>query len=313
MTQVVHYIVVEIAPNQSSSPKSLVVGSEYIYRGVAVDSPYFDQLSTSFRDIRRGIQQPQVWGLGALRGVTNAYRKTVLGPWWITISTCFFVLSLSYLRLALGGSDQGLRSAIAFVATGFIAFNFVSSAVTSAAGVFSSSQGVSATSALPTSTSMFQTITANTISFAHESLVIVLLIASFGVRSSWRWLEVVAAVCLVTLFHLGLLLWLGPLACRFRDLGPIIGAIQRIAIFLSPVFWSLDQVQTSGHFGLAKWNPYTYFISAFRDPLLGMTHEPYLSIDPLVGSLVIALANLFVGIIVYGYSFPRLTYWATAV
>ncbi len=288
-----------------------MVGSKYIYRGVAVDSPYSHQLSASLRDLRRGVQQPQVWALGALRSVTNAYKKTVLGPWWITVGMCFFVLGLSYLRIALGGAEQTLGGAIAFVAAGFIAFSLVSSAVTSAAGAFSSPQGVFASSALPLSTSIFQTITANLISFAHEALVVVLLMVAFGVRSSWRWLEVVPAILLIVLFHLGLLLWLGPLVCRFRDVGPIIGMFQRMAIFLSPIFWSVDQLQTSGRLELAKWNPYTYFISAFRDPLLGLTYELSVLSDPLVTSLVIVIANLVVGILVFGYSYPRLTYWAT--
>lgn len=297
----------------TASPKSLVVDSEYVYRGVSLDSPFIAQLSASLRDLYRGVQKPQVWALGALRSVTNAYKKTILGPWWITISMCFFVFGLSYLRISLGGSDRSFSDAVAFVGTGFIAFSFISGAVTSAAGSFSSPQGVHATSALPLSTSIFRTVTANVLDFAHEVLVIVLLIAAFGIRPSWRWLEVVPAIFLVMLFHFGLLLWLGPLVCRFRDVGPIVSMIQRMAIFLSPIFWSVDQVQASGRLELAKWNPYTYFISAFRDPLLGITHELGVIPNPLVISFIIALANLVVGLLIFGYSFPRLTYWATAV
>jgi ABC-type polysaccharide/polyol phosphate export permease len=225
---------------------------------------------------------------------------------------CFFVFGLSYLRIALSVSGRSFSDAVAFVGTGFIAFSFISGAVTSAARSFSSPQGVHATSALPLSTSIFRTVTANVLDFAHEALVVVLLIAAFGVRPSWRWLEVVPAIFLVMLFHFGLLLWLGPLVCRFRDVGPIIGMIQRIAIFLSPIFWSVDQVQTSGRLELAKWNPYTYFISAFRDPILGITHEISALPNPLAISLIIALANFVVGLLVFGYSYPRLTYWATA-
>lgn len=114
------------------------------------------------------------------------------------------------------------------------------------------------------------------------------------------------------LFHFGLLLWLGPLVCRYRDVGPIITMFQRIAIFLSPIFWSLDQVRASGRLNLAKWNPYTYFISAFRDPLLGITHELSHLPSPLLISALIALLNLIFGLVVFGYSYPRLTYWATS-
>jgi ABC-2 type transport system permease protein len=303
----------ESTASGTADPKSLVVDSEYVYRGVAVDSPYIDQLSASLRDLRKGAQQPQVWALGALRSVANSYKKTILGPWWITISMCFFIFGLSYLRTSLGGSDRFFSDAVAFVGAGFIGFSFISGAVTSAAGSFSSPQGVHATSALPLSTSIFRTVTANMLDFAHEAIVILLIIAVFGIRPSWRWLEVAPGIFLVMLFHFGLLLWLGPLVCRFRDVGPIVSMIQRIAIFLSPIFWSVDQVQASGRIEIAKWNPYTYFISAFRDPLLGLTYGVSVIPNPLVISLIISLANLVVGLLVFGYSFPRLTYWATAV
>lgn len=255
---------------------------------------------------------PQVWALGALRIVTNAYKKTILGPWWITISMCFFVFGLSYLRIALGGSGKSFSDAVAFVGTGFIAFSFVNGAISTAAGSFSSSQGVHATSALPISTSIFRTVTANTLDFAHEALVVVLLIAAFGVRPGWLWLEVIPAIATVMLFHFGLLLWLGPLVCRFRDVGPIVAMVQRIAIFLSPIFWSIEQVQASERLNLAKWNPYTYFISAFRDPLLGITHELSHLPSPLLISALLSLLNLLIGLVVFGYSYPRLTYWATS-
>lgn len=303
---------VESAASQASTHKSRVVGSEYFYQGVAVHAPYLDQLSASFRDLHRAIQQPQVWALGAIRSVTTAYRKTVLGPWWITISMCFFIFGLSYLRISLGGSSKSFASAIPFVGTGFIAFSFVSGAVSSAAGSFSPQQGIHASSALPLSTSVFRIITANAIDFAHDALVVLLLIAAFGIRPSWRFLELIPAISLVMLFHLGLILWLGPLVCRFRDVRPMINMIQRIAIFLSPIFWSIDQVKASGRLELAKWNPYTYFISAFRDPLLGLTHEVSALPNPLVISLIIALANLAAGLLVFGYSYPRIAYWATA-
>jgi ABC-2 type transport system permease protein len=219
---------------------------------------------------------------------------------------CYFVFGLSYLRIALSGSGRSWAEAVAFVGTGFLSFGFVSGAVLSSSGIFT--LGLSASSTVPLSVSIFRCILSNFIDFAHESLVIVMLIAVFGIRPTWSWLQLVPAICAVLIFHIGLIMWLGPLVCRFRDVGPIISMVQRIAIFLTPIFWSVDEVNTEKA-SLIKWNPYTYFVTAFRSPILNTPHKSIA--NPLMVSFAIAFFSLILGLIVFGYSRARLNYWAT--
>jgi ABC-2 type transport system permease protein len=280
-----------------------------MYRGVSASASYSTQLVAAVDDLWRGFQLPQVWALGAFRAVGNSYKKTVLGPWWITFSSCFFVFGLSYLRVALGGSGRSWGEAVSFVGTGFLAFTFLSGAVSNSQSIFSSSQGINASSTVPISTTIFRSIAVNLLDFVHEAFVLVFLVVVFGIRPSLRWIELIPAIFAVVLFHLGLILWLGPLVCRFRDIGPIISMIQRIAIFLSPVFYSLDQVKTTGRVQLAHYNPYSYFITAFRNPILNQNTQ--LNMNPLLTALFIGFANVFVGLLVFAYSRPRLSFWAT--
>lgn len=280
----------------------------HVYRGASVSAPYSTHFVAAIEDLWHGFRLPQVWALGALRGVTNSYKKTILGPWWITISMCFFVFGMSYLRIALSGSARSWNDAISFVGTGFLAYGFVSGAVISSSGIFSGSQGLSASSALPLSVSIFRVVMSNLLDFAHEAVVIVVLILAFGIRPDWSWLQIGPAICAVLIFHIGSILWIGPLVCRFRDVGPIIGMVQRISIFLTPIFWSVDDVNIE-RAGLIKWNPYTYFVTAFREPILNTTHESIA--NPLMVSFAIAIFSLFLGLIVFGYSRARLNYWAT--
>jgi ABC-type polysaccharide/polyol phosphate export permease len=279
------------------------------YHGVSVSAPYGSHLVAAIDDLWRGFRLPQVWALGAFRAVGNSYKKTVLGPWWITFSSCFFVFGLSYLRVALNGSGKSWGEAVTFVGTGFLAFTFISGAVSDSQNIFSSNQGVNASSAVPISTAIFRSIMVNLLAFVHEAFVLVFLVVVFGIRPSLRWIELIPAIFAVVLFHFGLILWLGPLVCRFRDIGPIISMIQRIAIFLSPVFYSLDQIKTTGRVQLARSNPYSYFITAFRNPILNLHTQS--DRNPLLIALLIGLTNAFVGLLVFAYSRPRLSFWAT--
>jgi ABC-2 type transport system permease protein/lipopolysaccharide transport system permease protein len=280
----------------------------HVYHGASVGAPYRTHFIAAIEDLWHGFRLPQVWGLGALRAVTNSYKKTILGPWWIPISMCFFVFGLSYLRIALSGSGRSWGDSVTFVSTGFVAFGFVSGAVLSSGAIFSGSNGVSASSAMPLSVSIFRSISTNLLDFAHDAIVIVILILGFGIRPNWSWFQLVPAICAILIFHFGLILWLGPLVCRFRDVGPIISMFQRIAIFLSPIFWSVDEVNVEKA-SLIKWNPYTYFITAFRSAILNTPHKTIA--NPLMVSFAIAFFNLFLGLVVFSYSRARLNYWAT--
>lgn len=279
------------------------------YIGVPLDAPYSAQFLATVRDLQNGLKYPHVWALGAIRQITNAYKKTILGPWWITISMCWFVFGLSYLRIALRGSGKSWGEAVSFVGTGFIAFSFLSGAITSSIAIFSGQHGPNSSSTLPVSISIFRVALANVLDFLHEALVIVVLIAAFGIRPSWIWFQIMPAIISVIIFHIGLIMWLGSLVCRYRDVGPIVNMIQRIAIFLSPIFWSVDQIEKSDHFNLIQWNPYTYFLSAFRDPMLNISHNSIS--NPLVVSFIIAFSNLGLGILVFSYSRSRLNFWAS--
>jgi ABC-type polysaccharide/polyol phosphate export permease len=222
---------------------------------------------------------------------------------------CWFIFGLSYLRIALKGSDRSWGEAVSFVGTGYIAFAFLSGAITSSAAIFSGQQGPNSSSTLPISISIFRVTLANVLDFFHEALVIVVLIAAFGIRPSWNWIQVLPAIVSIIVFHIGLIMWLGPLVCRFRDVGPIVSMVQRIAIFLSPIFWSVDQIEQTDQFNLIKWNPYTYFLSAFRDPMLNISHATIA--NPLMVSFIIAFTSLSLGLLVFSYSRSRLNFWAT--
>jgi ABC-type polysaccharide/polyol phosphate export permease len=78
-----------------------------------------------------------------------------------------------------------------------------------------------------------------------------------------------------------------------------------VAIFFCPVFYQLNSLSTGIRNVLLVWNPFTYLIMAFRTPLLG---EPLLS-SYYVGSAIVTLINVAVGLAVFTRARSRLPYW----
>ena len=272
-----------------------------------VDAPWRDQWRAALKDFHGTWSDRRIWILSAIVTVGNKYRRTVLGPWWLTLSTLMFVFGLAILRIGLNGGD--LRSAIPYVGLGFIIFQLISGGITSGASVFSGSGGQLSTSRLPYSAFVLRTDATVFIDFLHDVLVILVLALVFAIPLTLLWSEAVLAVVLILISGVGVGLWLGPLVCRFRDLGPFVSALMRLMFFLTPIFWSVDQLDATGRAWLAWFNPLTYQLLAFRDPILGTTHLNA-PIDPLMMSALIAAFNVILGVFVFAFTRTRIPYWA---
>jgi ABC-type polysaccharide/polyol phosphate export permease len=273
---------------------------------VPVEAPAREQWQATAADLRGTWVDRRIWILNAIVSVGNRYRRTILGPWWLTVQTLFFVFGLALLRIGLNGGD--LREAIPYVGLGYIGFQLISSGVTSGSNTFVSAGNQMATSGTPYSTYVARTNATVVIDFLHDVVVILLIALIFAIPFTLMWGWSVVAVVLIVASSVGVGLWLGPLVARFRDLGPLVSAVMRIAFFLTPIFWSVDQVEETGRGWLAWFNPFTYQLLAFRDPILGTTH-PGAPIDPMVMTLILAVVNLTIGVIVFWRTRPRIPYW----
>jgi len=275
---------------------------------VPVEASASDQWSAAWADFGATWRQRNIWGLAAVIAVGNKYRRTVLGPWWITLTTLMFVFGLSILRIGLSGG--GLREAVPYVGIGFIVFFLISGGVTSATNVYVGAGSALSTSRQPYSTYVARSVASQVIDFAHEAIVIGVLVLLFAIPFSLMWGWSVPGVALIVVFSVGVGLWLGPLVARFRDLGPFVSALMRLAFFLTPIFWSIDEVEANGVRWLAWLNPFTYQLLAVRDPILGMSH-PTAPIDPTVMSAILAVGSLALGVIVFARTRARIPYWVS--
>ncbi len=273
---------------------------------VPVDAPLMEQVRASAEDIGRTWAERRMWALWAIRSVGNRYKRTVLGPWWLTLTTLLFVFGLALLRVGLGGGD--LREAIPYVGLGYIIFGLISGGVLAGVGVYTSAGTELSTARNPYSMYVARSNLVQVIDFLHDAVVILVLVLVFAIPFSLAWGWSVVATVLIVASSVGVGLWLGPVASRFRDIGPLVQAIMRLMFFLTPIFWSVDQIQSTGRANWAWYNPFTYPVLAFRDPILGTDH----GWAPLVVTAGLAVLNLVVGVIVFTRFRARIPYWVAS-
>jgi len=88
---------------------------------------------------------------------------------------------------------------------------------------------------------------------------------------TWNWLLVVPAIALLTMFNLGLALFLSRLVAQVRDINQVLPFVIRIWMYISGVFFSVTMVSDRLPHSL-NWvleaNPMATYISLVRDCLM---------------------------------------------
>ncbi len=222
-------------------------------------------------DLISGLKLWELWGALGWHDIRQRYRRSIVGPFWLTLSMGLMVGGLTFLYGGLFG--QNLGDYLPYVATGMIVFTLISTIVTESADVFISSSSLILQLRAPLSIYVYKMIWRNLIIFAHNMSIYVIVLVLAQVPLSWNMLLVLPGLFLLVLNGVWIGLILGALSARFRDVPPIVGSIMQVAFVLTPVFWI--PTASSNRELFAHLNPLYYLLDVIRMPLLSQTPPWY--------------------------------------
>lgn len=259
------------------------------------------RVADALRDLAEGLAHWELWSTLGWQDIRQRYRRSIVGPFWLTLSMGLVVGGMSYLYAGLFG--QKLDEYLPYVALGMIVFGLISSLATDGSVAFIASGSIIVQMKAPLSIYLYQIVWRNVLIFAHN-IVIYILILIF-VKSNLGWNSFLSIIGLALVisngFWVGLIV--GGLGARFRDVPPIISSIMQMAFFLTPVFWTPGSVPNRELF--VQLNPFYYLIDIVRMPLMGET--PPLSMWlALIG---LNCATAFAGIMFFARYRSRVAYW----
>lgn len=211
------------------------------------------------------LSSPHLWALLGWYDIRQRYRRSVLGPLWLTLSTGVLIGMLSILWSTL--FKQSLKSYLPFFAIGHIIWLFIASQITEACSAFTQFEAIIKQIRLPFPSFILRLLTRNFIVLGHNAIIIV-IVAFFC--SGWHRTALIAIPgLLLTAFALvSLSLILAILCTRYRDITMIIQNLMLIIFYLTPIMWRPQQLGQSYQW-IANYNPIKPFIDITRQPLLG--------------------------------------------
>jgi ABC-2 type transport system permease protein len=228
--------------------------------------------SEAMADISGAIRQFPNCVYLAATAVKLRYKRSILGPFWITITTATFIVIISYLYTGFITAD--FRHYLLNLGLGWIIWHFFADSVLQGAQTFQHGAGVLRGTSIEKFFLVQKTVLTNLIIFGHNLPIALVLLIAAGPRVSGVTLMVIPAFILILLSAVGASTLFGFLCARYRDLYPTLQAIMRVLFFITPILWSPDFMKTNSARNSVRrlfvdFNPLAHYVDIWRKPLMG--------------------------------------------
>jgi lipopolysaccharide transport system permease protein len=222
------------------------------------------------------------------RDVKVRYKQTALGAAWAVLQPVMtmLVFTIFFGNLAKVGSD-GLPYPI-FSYAGLLPWTLFAQGLTQASGSLVGSANLIKKVFFPRLVIPLSTILAGLVDFAVAFVVLIGLMAFYGI---WPGGAVLYALPLLLLLALAVCLavglWLSAMSVEYRDVRYVVPFFVQLWLFVTPVIYPASRVSAKlAELGLPSWiyglNPMAGVVEGFRWALLGAGSPP----GPVLGASV---------------------------
>jgi ABC-2 type transport system permease protein len=305
-------------------PSFLVHPSSTIDRPVEPLASSTRSWARAFADIRTGLANRQLWAHLGWQDIKQRYRRSVLGPLWITIGMGVTALGTGLLYGFLFHANTS--TFLPYVTVGFIVWSFLSGCLLEGLQTFISNEGLIKHLPAPLSVYVLRTIWRQTLLLLHNLIVYVIvtliflgeLIHPYSLAADgggtpqpgigWSILLAIPGFLLIAVNGGWVATLLGIISTRYRDIPQVINAIIQLLFYGTPIVWSIDTLGPANReLGqtVLDWNPLYHLLQVMRGPLLGQEVAP-LSWIVAVGMAVVGWALALVFMKNYR---ARISYW----
>jgi ABC-type polysaccharide/polyol phosphate export permease len=229
------------------------------------------------------------------------YRRSVLGPFWLTLGTAVGTLGLGLVWSELFKMERS--QFVPPLTVGLVMWQFLSGCITESPTTFARQSMIIRNLSMPLSVHPIQMVIKHLINFLHNLPVFVAVALLFHLPFNRYTLLAAPLLALVVANLMWLTLLLSVLGARYRDLEHLLAAAMPILMFLSPVFYRPGALIATGD--LIWFNPFSHMIELIRYPLLGTAPPTFL----LVSNAAFCIVGWALALYVFNAKRDRIAYW----
>lgn len=253
------------------------------------------------KDIGEGLKAHHIWVITGWQDIRMRYKRSTIGPFWITLSLGITVAAMGALYARL--FHEEVADYIPYLSIGMIVWALISTLVMEGCTVFIQAEGIIKQIRLPFSMHVLRMIWRNLIIFFHNSVVLVFVYLWFSIAWRWQVILVPLGLLVIALNAMWLGLILGTLSARFRDIPQIVTSLMQVLFFVTPVMWRVKVLKN--HMWIAKWNPAYNLMKLVMRPLQGRLPSEY----SLIFVAVMTVLGWGVALAFFSRFRARIAYW----
>ncbi len=260
-------------------------------------------MSTALRenDFLVALKSRDLWIYLAWQDIRLRYRRSKIGPLWITLSMAIFCLALGVVYSKLFKAD--VNEYLPFLSVGFVFWGLISGMLGEFPNVFVDNASYIKDIRINPFTILFRMVTRHLITFAHNAVIIVGVFVIFRIKPSPVIFLVIPAMLLVlaNLVAIGVLLSL--FGARFRDVAPITQSLIQVLFFITPITWFPKLLSENSL--VMRVNPFAHYLDLLRAPVLGYAPSIH---SWIVASVTLVVLGVFASIL-YRAKAGRIPFW----
>ncbi len=213
-------------------------------------------------------RRPSIFLMLAWQDIRQAYRRSKVGPFWLTIGMGIQILTMG---LVFGLIFKiSLEEYLPFLSTSIVIWALISNSIFDGCMAFISADQIIKQLNIPHYEHVLRAIAKNFITAGHNAILLPLVFLFFSKYPTWHFVALIPGLALLAL-NLTWIVWiLAILSARYRDVPPIVNALVTIAFYVTPIMWYPKQISDGAltHL-LLGLNPIYHWIQTVRLPLLG--------------------------------------------
>ncbi|MGN0102481.1 MAG: ABC transporter permease [Dietzia sp.] len=256
-------------------PTSATLPDERVRGEIVNDSHTFRR---AVADLRQGLHQRELWLSLGWQDIKQRYRRSTLGPLWITIATGVMAVALGLLYSIL--FQIPLAEFLPHVTVGLIMWGFISGCIKEGAEVFIANEGLIKQLPSALSVHVYRLVWRQFLFLCHNLVIWVILMLVFPRPLGWELLLSVVGLGVLMINGVWVSMLFGILATRFRDIAPLLDSMVQLLFYMTPIVWTTQTLYEQGgqiadRARIAEINPLYHYLEIVRAPMLGQPVDAY--------------------------------------
>jgi teichoic acid transport system permease protein len=203
--------------------------------------------------------------------VSAALGTTRLGMLW-QVLTPLINAGVYYIIFGiLINTRRGVDNFIPYLCIGVFIFGFSQAAIQAGVSAITSNLGLIRALHFPRASLPITTVLIEVRNIVVSMVVLVAIVLGFGEPITWRWLLVIPALFLQTVFNTGMAMYVARVGTKYLDIRQLIPFIMRIWMYGSAVIYPVTNFTEHLHgwkLAVVEANPLLVYVELIRDSLM---------------------------------------------